>query len=144
MTTETADDISDTPDGPVVLFDGVCNLCNGVVEFLIPRDPEGRLQFSPLQSEPGQELLRRHDCSTADFDTIVLIVGGQVYTKSDAVIRIAKLLGWPFHLVRIARLVPATFRDRIYDGIAANRYDWFGQKDRCMVPDQAVSDRFLT
>lgn len=144
MTTNIDQEIPDTPDGPVVLFDGVCNLCNGVVEFLIPRDPEGRLRFAPLQSEPGQDLLRRHDFSTADVDTIVLVEGDREYTKSDAVIRIAELLGWPYRLARIGRLVPATFRDRVYDGVAANRYDWFGRKDRCMVPDQDVRDRFLT
>lgn len=144
MTTATDRAIPDTPDGPVVIFDGVCNLCNGVVGFLIPRDPEGRLRFAPLQSEPAQKLLRRHDLSTEDVDTIVLIEDDQEYTKSDAVLRIAALLGWPYRLARIGRLVPVGFRDRVYDGVAANRYDWFGRKDRCMVPDRDVSDRFLT
>ncbi|MFW5923957.1 MAG: thiol-disulfide oxidoreductase DCC family protein [archaeon] len=130
-------------DDPVVLFDGVCNLCNGVVQFVIPRDPHGRLRFAPLQSEPGQDLLRHHDLATDDFDTIVLVEGDQTFTKSDAVLRIAEVLGWPYSLARVGRLLPATVRDWIYDVVADNRYDWFGRKNQCMVPDEGVRDRFL-
>lgn len=129
---------------PVVLFDGVCNLCNGVVQFLIPRDPSGRLRFASLQSEAGQTLLERHDLPTEDFDSIVLVDGDRVYTKSAAVIRIAELLGWPYRVARLGRLLPSRLRDWLYDVVAANRYDWFGRRDRCMVPDEDVRDRFLS
>ena len=131
------------PDDAVVLFDGVCNLCNGVVAFLLPRDSAGRLRFAPLQSEAGQLLLERHGLSTTDFDTIVLVEGDRAYTMSTAAIRIAELLGWPYRAARIARIVPAGIRDRLYDVVAGNRYDWFGRKEQCMVPDDDVSDRFL-
>jgi len=78
------------------------------------------------------------------LDTIVLVEGDQAYTKSDAVIRIAELLGWPYRLVGIGRFLPTGLRDRLYDIVADNRYDWFGRKDQCMVPDEDVSDRFLS
>lgn len=139
MGTET----TPTPDGPVVLFDGVCNLCNGVVQFLIPRDPDGRLQFAPLQSEAGRALLARHGFPTDEVDTIVLVEGDQAYTKSAAAIRIAELLGWPYRVAAVGRLLPAGFRDSLYDVVAANRHNWFGRKDQCMVPSDDVSDRFL-
>ncbi len=138
---------SDAPPAtnhPVVLFDGVCNLCNGVVQFLIPRDPSGRLRFASLQSDAGQSLLERHGLPTEDFDSIVLVDGDRVYEKSDAVLRIAALLGWPYRIAAVGRVIPASVRDRLYDVVADNRYGWFGRTDRCMVPDDDVSDRFLS
>jgi predicted DCC family thiol-disulfide oxidoreductase YuxK len=141
--TENDAGASTAPDGPVLLFDGVCNLCNGVVQFLLPRDRAGRLRFAPLQSAAGRELLARHDLP-ADLETVVLVEGDRAYTKSDAAIRVAELLGWPYRLAGIARLLPAGVRDRLYDVVATNRYDWFGRRDQCMVPDEDVSDRFLS
>ena len=141
MTTDPATD--ETAVGPVLLFDGVCNLCTGVVQFLIPRDPAGRLSFAPLQSPAGQQLLERYGRAGTDLDTVVLVEGGQLHTKSEAALRIAELLGWPYRLATVGRLLPVGLRDRLYDVVAANRYDWFGRKDRCLVPDADVSDRFL-
>mgnify|MGYP000563178187 CR=1 FL=1 len=131
-------------DEAVVLFDGVCNLCNGVVSFLLPRDPEGRLRFAPLQSEAGRALLARHDLPTDDLETIVLIEGDRAYTKSAAAIRIGEVLGWPYRLLTLGWAVPRAIRDRLYDLVADNRYDWFGRKEQCMIPDEDVSDRFLS
>jgi predicted DCC family thiol-disulfide oxidoreductase YuxK len=130
-------------DHPVILFDGVCNLCNGLVQFLIPRDPEGRFRFAPLQSATGKALLTGHGLPTDDYDSFVLVEGDQVYRKSDAAIRVAELLGWPYRAGAVGKLVPHGVRDAVYDVIAANRYDVFGKKDRCMIPDEDVSDRFL-
>jgi predicted DCC family thiol-disulfide oxidoreductase YuxK len=142
--TAGTDTEADVPsDATVVLFDGVCNLCNGLVSFLIPRDPDGRLRFAALQSDAGQELLTRHGLPTDGFDSFVLVEGEQLYTKSDAAIRVAELLGWPYRAARVGRLVPRGLRDSIYDIVADNRYDWFGRKDQCMIPDEDVSDRFL-
>ena len=142
--TAGTDTEADVPsDETVVLFDGVCNLCNGLVSFLIPRDPDGRLRFAALQSDAGQELLTRHGLPTDGFDSFVLVEGEQLYTKSDAAIRVAELLGWPYRAARVGRLVPRGLRDSIYDIVADNRYDWFGRKDQCMIPDEDVSDRFL-
>ncbi|GAB6859978.1 thiol-disulfide oxidoreductase DCC family protein [Haloplanus litoreus] len=137
----TGDDA--TPDGPVLLFDGVCNLCNGVVQFLVRRDPAGRIRYAPLQSDSGQALLERAGLAGDDMDTVVLVEGDRAYTKSGAAIRVAELLGWPYRLARLGRLVPRRLRDALYDIVAANRYGWFGRKERCMVPDEDVSDRFL-
>ena len=142
--TAGTDTEADVPsDATVVLFDGVCNLCNGLVSFLIPRDSDGRLQFAALQSDAGQELLTRHGLPTDGFDSFVLVEGEQLYTKSAAAIRVAELLGWPYRAARVGRLVPRGHRDSIYDIVADNRYDWFGRKEQCMIPDEDDSDRFL-
>ena len=130
------------PEDPVLLFDGVCNLCNGLVRFLVRRDPAGRIRYASLQSEAGQALLARAGLPE-DPDTVVLVEGDRAYTKSAAVVRVAELLGWPYRLLRVARLLPRRLRDAGYDVVAANRYDWFGRRERCMVPDDDVRDRFL-
>jgi predicted DCC family thiol-disulfide oxidoreductase YuxK len=130
-------------DGPVLLFDGVCNLCNGVVQFIIARDPDGRIRFAPLQSAAGKALLSGHGLPPSDLDSVVLIEDGAVYRKSDAVIRVAELLGWPYRAATVGRAVPAPVRDALYDVVAANRYDVFGRKDQCTLPDDDVSERFL-
>lgn len=138
-------DVESIPtDRPIVMFDGVCNLCSGVVSTLLPLDPDGRLRFASLQSPPGQALLERHGFPTEDFDSFVLVEGDQTYTKSSAAIRIAELLGWPYRAATVGRILPKAIRDRLYDVVANNRYDWFGKKDRCMIPDEDVSDRFLS
>ncbi|WP_135305711.1 thiol-disulfide oxidoreductase DCC family protein [Haloarcula amylovorans] len=139
------DDITRPPstDHPVLLFDGVCNLCNGVVQFLVPRDLDGRLRFAPLQSEAGKALLARSGLPTDDLESVVLVEGDRAYTKSGAVVRVAELLGWPYRLASVGRLLPRRLRDTLYDFVADNRYDWFGRKEQCMIPDEDVSDRFL-
>lgn len=140
----TAPTTAELAEHPAVLFDGVCNLCSGVVSFLIPRDADGTLRFASLQSPVGQRLLERHDFATEGFDSFVLVEGDRTYTKSSAAIRIAELLGWPYKAGTVARLLPKPLRDRLYDVVASNRYDWFGKKDQCMLPDEDVSDRFLS
>ncbi|MFD1634461.1 thiol-disulfide oxidoreductase DCC family protein [Haloplanus ruber] len=129
-------------DDPVLLFDGVCNLCNGVVQLLVPLDPAGRIRYAPIQSAAGQTLLSRAGLPD-DPDTVVLVEGDRAYTKSAAVLRVAELLGWPYRLLGVARLLPRRLRDACYDVVAANRYDWFGRREQCMVPDDDVRDRFL-
>ncbi|WP_251343629.1 thiol-disulfide oxidoreductase DCC family protein [Haloplanus halophilus] len=142
MTGDPNGDATDLPTAPVLLFDGVCSLCNGVVRFLVPRDPEGRLRYAPLQSDAGRALLDRAGLSEG-VDTVVLVEGDRAYTRSAAVIRVAELLGWPYSLARVARVVPRGVRDACYDVVAANRYDWFGRREECLVPDEDVRDRFL-
>ncbi|ARS89755.1 thiol-disulfide oxidoreductase DCC family protein [Natrarchaeobaculum aegyptiacum] len=130
-------------DDPIVLFDGVCNLCTGFVQFLIPRDPAGRFHFASLQSEVGEHLLAEHGLDDHDLDSIVLIEGKKVYVKSGAVIRIAAILGGVYALARPLRFLPRRLRDWGYDVVAANRYRIFGQKDQCMMPTEDVQSRFL-
>ncbi|GAB3668289.1 thiol-disulfide oxidoreductase DCC family protein [Halopiger thermotolerans] len=135
---------ADVPDGaPIVLFDGVCNLCNGFVQFLVPRDTDERFYFASLQSDVATELLAEHDLPTDDLESIVLIEGDDCYVKSAAVLRIAQLLGGVYALLGPFRHLPRPIRDLAYDLVAANRYRLFGKKDQCMMPTGDVRSRFL-
>ncbi|SEV96510.1 thiol-disulfide oxidoreductase DCC family protein [Natrinema salifodinae] len=135
---------SQVPDeDPIILFDGVCNLCNGFVQFVVPRDSEGKFHFASLQSEVGQALLAEHGLPTDSLESIVLVEGDDCYVKSAAVIRIAELLGGAYALLSPFRFLPRAIRDRMYDFVAARRYQWFGEKDRCMMPTGDVQTRFL-
>lgn len=141
---ETADsNVEIHTDKPILLFDGVCNLCNGFVQWVIDRDPEARFRFAALQSAAGQQLLERHGLPTEGFETFVLVEGDDYYTKSTAALRMLKRLGFPYSLLYPFVVVPRAIRDSVYEFVAANRYDWFGRRDRCMVPPQDVDDRFL-
>jgi len=135
---------SEIPDEhPIVLFDGVCNLCNGFVQFIVPRDPDGKIHFASLQSDIGQELLAAHGLPTDTLESIVLIEGDDCYVKSGAVARIAAHLGGVYALAASLRYLPRPVRDRAYDFVAARRYRWFGQKDQCLMPTGDVRSRFL-
>ena len=128
---------------PLVLFDGVCNLCNSIVSFTIKRDPEAKFLFASLQSTVGQALLKKYNLSVDDFDSFVLIEGHRAYSKSSAALRVVKRLKgfWPVLYVFI--VVPRPTRDFVYDFVAKNRYRWFGRKDQCMIPTADVKRRFL-
>jgi predicted DCC family thiol-disulfide oxidoreductase YuxK len=130
-------------EGAIILFDGVCNLCSGFVQFVVPRDPEGKYRFASLQSEVGRELLAEHDLPTDELESIVLIEDGESHVKSAAVIRIASDLGGRYRLLSPFRYVPAALRDRVYDFVADNRYRWFGKKDQCLMPSGDVESRFI-
>lgn len=127
----------------VVLFDGVCNLCNGIVNFLIDADPRQRLKFASLQSEAGQQILARFDMDTADFDTFVFYSKGHTYTRSRAALEVARQLGGMWQLAYAAIIIPSLLRDGIYRWIAANRYRWFGKLDACRMPTPELKARFL-
>lgn len=132
-------------DRPVVLFDGVCNMCNGLAAFVIARDPApGRFRFAPLQSASGQWVLRRHGLRTDDFDTFVLVEGERAFVRSTAALRLLRRLGLPWSLLSaVLTLVPRPLRDAAYGWVARNRYAWFGKRDACMVPAPDVRSRFL-
>jgi predicted DCC family thiol-disulfide oxidoreductase YuxK len=132
------------PDsGSVVLFDGVCNVCNSAVNFIIDRDRQGRFRFASLQSEAGRRLCKEYGIPM-ELDSIALIEGDRAYVESAAVLRIAKGLDglWPilFSLV----VLPRALRDRAYRYFAAHRYEWFGRAESCRVPTADVLRRFLT
>ena len=133
----------DTDDHAVVLFDGVCNLCNGAINFIIDRDPAGYFRFAPLQSDAAAPYLNGADDGAADLGTIVLVEDGQTYVRSTAALRIARRLTAPWPLLFLAIVVPRPLRDAVYDWVAHNRYDWFGRRDECRVPTPALRDRFL-
>lgn len=130
-------------DHPVLLFDGVCNLCTWSVRFVVERDPEGVFRFAPLQSDVAGDLLADHDLPVGKFDSVVLLEDGQTYTKSDAAIRVATRLGGPYRLLGPLRYVPRFVRDAVYDFVAATRYRIFGKREECMVPTPEIRERFL-
>ncbi len=132
-----------TEDPAVVLFDGVCNLCNGAVNFVIDRDPDGYFRFAPLQSDVGEEILADTDAADVSLDTIVLVEDGEAYDRSTAALRIARHLTGPWPLLYAFIVVPRPIRDAVYNWVAAHRYDWFGQRDQCRMPTPARKDRFL-
>jgi predicted DCC family thiol-disulfide oxidoreductase YuxK len=127
----------------IVLFDGVCNFCNGSVNFIIRNDPEKRFKFAALQSEAGQELRAKYGIGD-DVDSIVLIEDGKAYTHSTAGLRIAKTLGGIWSLGYIGIIVPAFIRDLLYRTFAKNRYRFFGRQEACMLPTPDVRDRFFS
>ena len=129
--------------GAVVLFDGVCNLCNGSVQFIVRHDPAGRFRFASLQSEAGQALLRRHGLDPHDLFSVILVEGGRAYARSDAALRIARGLSGAWRAAGALRVVPRPLRDAVYGWVARNRYRWFGRREACMVPTPELRARFL-
>jgi predicted DCC family thiol-disulfide oxidoreductase YuxK len=129
--------------GPILLFDGVCNFCNGAVNFIIDHDRSGRFRFASLQSDVGRALLAEHGLGSLPLSTMVLIDEGRVYMDSDGVLRTAKRLGGPFTLLVPFLLVPRRLRDAAYRAFARQRYRLFGRSDQCRVPTPEVRARFL-
>ena len=128
----------------IILFDGLCNLCNSSVQFLIKRDSKDIFRFVSLQSEPGKELLSKLPIAIQKTDSIILYESEAVfYFKSQAVFQIIKSLGGLFNLLLIFKLLPHSFHDFIYDYIAKNRYHWFGKKEQCLVPTKEIQSKFL-
>ncbi len=136
-------DSSASVPAPLILFDGVCNLCNGAVNFVIDRDPDGLFTFGALQSEEAQPILEEYGLSAAYLDSLVLIENGEVYQKSAAALRIARRLRGAWPLLSVFLAVPPVLRDVVYDWIAANRYSWFGKRDECRIPTPELKERFL-
>ncbi|WP_425420769.1 thiol-disulfide oxidoreductase DCC family protein [Phaeodactylibacter xiamenensis] len=132
-----------TTEHPVLLFDGVCNLCNGSVQFIIERDPDARFRFASLQSEEGQAVLSRFENRPSDLSSVVLIQDDQLYARSEAALRVARQLEGGWSLLYAFIVVPRPIRDAVYDWIARNRYRWFGKKDACMIPSPDLQSRFL-
>ena len=128
---------------PVLLFDGVCNLCNRWIQFVIERDPDARFRFAPLQSSVAQQLLAETGYEGETLDSVVLVQDGEYYDRSDAVIRTARQLGGIYRLLGPFRFVPARLRNISYDFVATRRYRWFGKRDACMMPTPETEKRFL-
>lgn len=128
----------------IVLFDGVCNLCNGFVQFIISHDPAGRFRFVALQSEAGQALLSRYgQAAAATPETVMLLEQGQLYTHSTAALRIARGLNWPWRGFAALLVLPRFLRDAAYRFVARNRYRWFGRQESCWLPTPELKARFL-
>lgn len=131
-----------TPSGAVILFDGVCNLCSGSVQFIIKRDPAAYFKFASLQSDFGQRHLKKLGLDQQSFHSIILINGDKVYQRSDAALEIAKKLGGGWPLFYGFKILPRFFRDAIYNLISRNRYRLFGKKDACWIPTPELKSRF--
>lgn len=128
----------------IILFDGVCNLCNNSVQFVIKRDKNDVFRYAALQSDVGQQLLKQRHIDTIAVDSIILIEPGVAYyIKSDAALEIAQHLGGLWKLSAIFSWIPATIRNRIYDFVAKNRYKWFGKQESCMIPTPELRAKFL-
>jgi len=128
---------------PIILFDGVCNLCNKAVQTVIKHDPQGKFLFASLQSGEGQKLLQQFQLPVNNFTSFVLIQSGNVYTKSTGALKVAKQINGWWQLLYIFIVVPKFIRDPVYNWIANNRYKWFGKKDECMIPATELKARFL-
>jgi predicted DCC family thiol-disulfide oxidoreductase YuxK len=127
---------------PVILFDGVCNLCNGSVQFVIKRDKEKKFRFASLQSAAGQDILRKFNLPADKFNSFILYENGNIYTRSTGALRmLAQLKGWKW--AGVLKYVPRFIRDGVYDLISRNRYRWFGKKEECMIPTPELKSRFL-
>lgn len=127
----------------ILLFDGVCNLCNGSVQFLIKNDIAGIFKFASLQSPAGEKLLAENGLADNHMQSFVYLKNNIIFTKSDAALEVAKTLGGGWKLFYVFKIIPRRIRDYVYNVIATNRYKWFGKKDECMVPTPHLKTRFL-
>jgi predicted DCC family thiol-disulfide oxidoreductase YuxK len=128
----------------ILLFDGVCNLCNGFVQFLIKRDHRKQFLYASLQSEEAGALLEAHQLSADTLNTVVLIEDGKAYTHSDVALRVSRQLPGLWPLCYGFVILPKGFRDALYNWVARNRYRWFGKREACMIPTPELKSRFLS
>ena len=128
---------------PVLLFDGVCNLCNGSVQWVLRHDARAQFRFAALQSDTGQALLRRFGLDPAQLDTVVLVDGDRIFLRSDAPLEVARRLGGGWALLYIFKVLPRPLRNAVYDWVARHRYRWFGREESCMLPRLEWKGRFV-
>lgn len=127
----------------IILFDGVCNFCNAVTNFIIRQDKKKIFRFAAFQSTVGQKILKQLNFSLDSFETFLFIANGKIYKKSNAALRLYNKLSWYWKWTQLFWIFPRFFRDWIYDIIARNRYKWFGKREECMVPTAELKERFL-
>ncbi|MEM6644477.1 MAG: DCC1-like thiol-disulfide oxidoreductase family protein [Bacteroidota bacterium] len=127
----------------ILFFDGVCNLCNSSVQFVLKRDSSKIFKYASLQSRLAKELLPEHLSDSSEPKSLVLYENQKFYTKSTAALRVAKRLDALWSMFSIFLVIPVFIRDGVYDFIARNRYRWFGKKDQCMIPKPEYRERFL-
>lgn len=128
----------------LILFDGVCNLCNNSVTWVIKRDKKNTFLFAPLQSDFGAKIINDYNIDTVKTDSIILYESnGKLSVKSSAALRIALGLGWPWKIISVFLIIPAFIRNVVYDFIARNRYKWYGKREACMIPTPELKSKFL-
>lgn len=133
--------IANTPK--IILFDGVCNLCNSSVQFVIQRDSNKVFRYAALQSDFAKNLLESLNQSAPDVESVILVDGETVYYRSNAALRIAKHLNGAWPMLSIFLIVPRFIRDAVYNFIGRNRYKWFGKQESCMIPTPELKELFL-
>ncbi|MEW4192887.1 thiol-disulfide oxidoreductase DCC family protein [Bacillus altitudinis] len=126
-----------------ILFDGVCNVCSGAVQFIIKRDPNERMMFASLQSDTGQRVLKENGLPLDEFNSFIYIENGTLYMKSTGILKAARHLKGIYRWSYLLLVIPRPIRDWFYQLIAKNRYKWFGQKTSCMMPTPDIQKRFL-
>jgi len=127
----------------IILFDGICNLCNSSVNFIIKHDKKKKFIFTSLQSDAAKEILLQFQTKKLNMDSILLIEKGNIYEKSTAALKISKHLNSGYKLLYFFIIAPKFIRDFLYDKIATNRYKWFGKSENCMIPKKELKSRFL-
>jgi len=127
----------------IIIFDGVCNFCNGAVRFISKRDPDGLFAFTPMQSALAKELIEKYDIDNVGIDTFLLIKDGNTHIWTDAAMEIARELTGGWWMFNAFRIVPAAIRDYFYRLFARNRYALFGRTDECVMPSEELKRRFL-
>jgi predicted DCC family thiol-disulfide oxidoreductase YuxK len=140
--------VPSTPSNPVVLYDGVCGLCNRLNQFLLKRDTHDRFRFASLQSDLAASLLKRHGADSRDLDTVYVVLdynqpGERLLARSDAILHLVTQLDGIWKWARVGRLLPKVLRDGVYKVVARNRYRVFGKHDSCMLPDPKHRHKFL-
>jgi predicted DCC family thiol-disulfide oxidoreductase YuxK len=140
--------VPDPVTDSIVLYDGVCGLCNRGVQFLLKRDRHDRLRFASLQSDFAVALLERHGVNASDLDTVYVVVGHEqanesLLARADAVLDLMKEIGGVWHIVRLMGILPKWVRDRIYNFVARHRYQVFGKYDSCLLPEERYRHKFL-
>jgi predicted DCC family thiol-disulfide oxidoreductase YuxK len=127
----------------IVLFDGVCNLCNSSVQFIIKHDKKKQFRFASLQGNYGQAFLKTHNLPSDNFNSFILLEGDKVYSRSEGALRMLKHLGGRWSLFYAFIILPKFIRDNVYNWVARNRYKWFGKREECMIPTPDLKERFL-
>ncbi|SDW74162.1 Predicted thiol-disulfide oxidoreductase YuxK, DCC family [Lutibacter oricola] len=127
----------------IVLFDGVCNLCNSSINFIIKHDTKERFLFASLQSDAAKEILLQFTSKKNDLSSILYIENNKLYSNSSAALRISKYLRTPINWMYAFIIVPKFIRNAVYNYIAKNRYKWYGKKESCMIPSPELKKRFL-
>jgi predicted DCC family thiol-disulfide oxidoreductase YuxK len=131
-------------DRPIIIFDGHCALCSGWVSFVLRHDRGAVFRLFPAQTVLGAALYRHYRLDPKDYETNILIADGVASFKSESAIRMLERLGAPWSAARVLRLLPASFRDRLYEIVARNRLRWFGRRDQCLISAPRYEDRFLS
>ncbi|MFI5133438.1 MAG: thiol-disulfide oxidoreductase DCC family protein [Chitinophagales bacterium] len=128
---------------PIILFDGICNYCNGVINSIIRQDKKKIFRFATLQSDAGQKILKQWNLPTDEFASFVLLDKGKLFLKSSAALRLYSKLPWYWKWTQFFWIFPKFIRNGVYSIIARNRYKWFGKREECMIPTADVRERFL-